>query len=173
MTDTPESMILLEELRSLGCLLSLDDFGTGYSSLNYLKHLPLNFVKIDQSFVRDLPDDSGNLAIVRVIIALAKILGFSLIAEGVETRAQAHLLKEMACDFLQGYYFSRPVPFEQVAGMLGHMMDLGDVPKLLDATDAVAVAVCHYFQRSPADTGKSYSGWKNFLDQNPERLSKK
>ena len=132
MTDTPESMILLEELRSLGCLLSLDDFGTGYSSLNYLKHLPLNFVKIDQSFVRDLPDDSGNLAIVRVIIALAKILGFSLIAEGVETRAQAHLLKEMACDFLQGYYFSRPVPFEQVAGMLQQHWDLvSDNPKNL------------------------------------------
>ena len=62
---------------------------------------------------------------------------------------------------------------EQVAGMLGHMMNLGGVPKLLDATDAVAVAVCHYFQRSTVDAGKSYSGWKNFLDQNPERLSKK
>ena len=118
MTDTDETMTLLHSLRELGCQLSLDDFGTGYSSLNYLKRLPLSKLKIDQSFVHDLPDEHDNLAIVRAIISLAKNLGFGVIAEGVETQEQARLLQEMACEMLQGYYFSRPVSFDEITALL-------------------------------------------------------
>ena len=122
--DTAETMSLLKALRELGCLLSLDDFGTGYSSLNYLKHLPLSRLKIDQSFVRDLHESRENLAIVRVIITLAKNLGFGVIAEGVETLTQARLLQDMACEVLQGYYFGRPVDFSEIAALLDRRWDL-------------------------------------------------
>ena len=126
LADTSETMAVLDALRTQGCQLSLDDFGTGYSSLNYLKRLPLSSLKIDQSFVRDLPGERGNLAIVRVIIALAKNLGFGVIAEGVETLTQARLLQEMACEVLQGYYFSRPVSFAEITALLHQQWNLAD-----------------------------------------------
>lgn len=118
MEDSGETLATLIALRDKGVQIALDDFGTGYSSMSYLKRMPLNNLKVDQSFVSGLPHDRDNLAIVRAILSMAKNFGFSVTAEGVETLEQAQTLKGLACDTLQGYYFSRPVP-------------AGDIPNLM------------------------------------------
>jgi len=109
MADDGATLATLNALRASGVQFALDDFGTGYSSLSYLRRVPLDNVKIDRSFVKDLPQDGGNLAIVRAILSLAGSLGFSVTAEGVETREQALALTEMQCGLLQGYFIGRPV----------------------------------------------------------------
>ena len=100
----------LDELRRLGVCISIDDFGTGYSSLAYLKRLPASALKIDRSFVKGLGEDVEDTAIVGMVIELAHTLGMEALAEGVESEAQATLLKEMGCDMAQGYHFSKPFP---------------------------------------------------------------
>ncbi len=115
MSDNPDVMIMiLKEIRSLGILIAIDDFGTGYSSLNYLRKLPIDILKIDQSFVADIGCNTKGEAIVKTIIALAQNLGLKVIAEGVENRSQADFLVAHKCDILQGFYFSRSVDAEQL-----------------------------------------------------------
>ena len=103
---------VLDQLVEGGSELAIDDFGTGYSSLSRLKHLPFSKLKIDRSFIRDIPDDEDDCAITLSILGLARGLGLSVVAEGVETLGQEHWLKAQGCDFLQGYRYSRPVPFD-------------------------------------------------------------
>jgi diguanylate cyclase (GGDEF)-like protein/PAS domain S-box-containing protein len=105
-----EVMDTLARLDELGVGLAIDDFGTGYSSLTYLKRFPVDAIKVDQSFVRDVITDPDDAAIVRAIVAMARSLGIGVTAEGVETLAQLELLQELGCDLCQGYLFSRPVP---------------------------------------------------------------
>jgi diguanylate cyclase (GGDEF)-like protein/PAS domain S-box-containing protein len=110
MTDVDRAISVLGELKALGVKLSLDDFGTGHSSLSYLKRLPIDALKIDQSFVRDITHTPDDAAIVASIISLAGNLRRHVIAEGVETREQLVYLQDHGCNEMQGYYFSRPVP---------------------------------------------------------------
>ncbi len=114
----------MNQLHSLGITLALDDFGTGYSSLSYLKRLPIDVLKIDQSFIRELVIGSDDAAIVKTIISLAHNLQLSVIAEGVETQAQLDYLQIHDCDEIQGYYISRPVPAEALARLLKQEKDL-------------------------------------------------
>jgi diguanylate cyclase (GGDEF)-like protein/PAS domain S-box-containing protein len=113
--DTIEKM---QGLKKLGLQLSIDDFGTGYSSLTYLKKMPLDILKIDQSFVRDIETDANDAAIVATIIAMAEHLYLKVIAEGVETRPELDFLKQNGCNMFQGYLFSRPIPGHQFIDLL-------------------------------------------------------
>ena len=118
MRDTGEAVSVLRSLKALGVALSIDDFGTGYSSLSYLKRFPIDVLKIDRSFVKDVIADPNDAAITCAIIALAHGLNLEAVAEGVETRAQMAFLKAHGCDEVQGFYFSPPVWPEELEGML-------------------------------------------------------
>jgi EAL domain-containing protein (putative c-di-GMP-specific phosphodiesterase class I) len=109
MHDVERTVTMLHQLKALGVQLSVDDFGTGYSSLAYLKRFPINVLKIDQSFVRDIATNPDDAMIVVSIISLAHNLRLQVIAEGVETAEQLAFLLHHDCDEIQGYYFSKPV----------------------------------------------------------------
>jgi len=114
MKKPEESIIKLQQISDMGIKVVIDDFGTGYSSLAYLKRLPVDKLKIDQSFVRGVPADKEDAAIIKAIIALAKSLSLELIAEGVETEAQKEFLVECGCEHLQGYYYCKPMPADDI-----------------------------------------------------------
>jgi EAL domain-containing protein (putative c-di-GMP-specific phosphodiesterase class I) len=117
MKNTEIAISTLRELKAMGIKISIDDFGSGYSSLSYLKHLPIDVLKIDQSFVRDMTTDPRDAAIVMAIIQLAHSLQLKVKAEGVETEEQLRFLRLLRCDEMQGYLFCRPLSveaFEQV-----------------------------------------------------------
>jgi EAL domain-containing protein (putative c-di-GMP-specific phosphodiesterase class I) len=110
MSDMEVSIQVLQAFRDLGYRIAIDDFGTGFSCLNYLRRLPANVLKIDQSFVREMRSDAASLAIVSSIIRLADSLGMNTVAEGVETAEELTLLEQQGCRLIQGYYFSKPLP---------------------------------------------------------------
>jgi EAL domain-containing protein (putative c-di-GMP-specific phosphodiesterase class I) len=116
--DMEHAVEVLEQLRGMGIGIELDDFGTGYSSLSYLKRLPLDVLKLDGSLVKESTGDSRDAAIVRAVIAMAKTLSLTVIAEGVETQAQRDFLAQEGCDVLQGYLLARPMPFSELSALL-------------------------------------------------------
>ena len=101
---------ILRDFRELGIGIALDDFGTGYSALGYLRRFPVTMLKIDRSFVADIADNSSDTHLVEAIIALGRALQITVVAEGVETAAQAQTLRNLGCELAQGYFFARPVP---------------------------------------------------------------
>src|SRR4029077_980826 len=115
MQHPEQAVTLLNKLKAFGIHLSIDDFGTGYSSLNYLKRFPLDTLKIDRTFIRDLPGDSDDAAITQAIVAMAHSLRLSVVAEGVETAEQLSFLRDYECDEIQGYYFSKPRPANDIS----------------------------------------------------------
>jgi len=113
MLDYTEELInTIEELRALGITIALDDFGTGYSSLNYLKKFPVDVLKIDRAFVRDILPENTGIAMISAMISLAHALNLQVVAEGVEEEAELNVLREHGCDYVQGYYFSKPLSVE-------------------------------------------------------------
>ena len=118
MMNPKRSMEILNEFHSLGFGISIDDFGTGYSSLSYLKHLPANEIKIDKSFVMNMANDKDDESIVKAAIDLAHNLDLKIVAEGVEDETTLDLLTEMGCDFAQGYYMAKPMPYDDVLAFM-------------------------------------------------------
>jgi predicted signal transduction protein with EAL and GGDEF domain/CheY-like chemotaxis protein len=121
----PESLAALEELRRLGVTIALDDFGTGFSSLSYLRRLPIDCLKIDRSFVSDLPDDGDAIRVLQAILAIGGALRMRTVAEGVETRAQLDTLRHHGCHEAQGYLFAQPLPAAEVEPLLAGSLAAG------------------------------------------------
>jgi diguanylate cyclase (GGDEF)-like protein/PAS domain S-box-containing protein len=133
MNNPEQAATILQHMKSRGLTLSIDDFGTGYSSLSYLKRFPVDTLKIDHSFVRDIHTHHDDASIVRAIIALAHGLGLTVIAEGVETRDQVEFLKAQQCDQVQGYYFAHPLPADELTRQLRDRPEFGANPDLRGA----------------------------------------
>jgi EAL domain-containing protein (putative c-di-GMP-specific phosphodiesterase class I) len=113
--NNDQILTMLRRLRQLGVCIALDDFGTGYSALSYLRKFPLDKIKIDRSFVTDIATRSDQVAIIQAVLSIARALGMTVTAEGVETVIQKDFLKALGCDSAQGYLFGKPVPFEELA----------------------------------------------------------
>jgi diguanylate cyclase (GGDEF)-like protein/PAS domain S-box-containing protein len=124
MENPDVTLAILDQLAAMGVMLAIDDFGTGYSSLAYLKHLPIKRLKLDRSFVKDIETDPNDAAICTATIALGHSLSLELVAEGVETETQRDFLAALGCDILQGYLFSRPMPFDDTVTYLKAHMPL-------------------------------------------------
>ena len=123
MDDAENAVVTLNRLKELGTCLSIDDFGTGYSSLSYLKRFPVDYVKIDRSFIKDLGNHAVDSEIVRAVIRLASAVGMSAVAEGVETEEQMRRLRALGCPLVQGYYLSKPKPAAEIGPMLAERVD--------------------------------------------------
>jgi diguanylate cyclase (GGDEF)-like protein len=134
----PNTIDRLQELRAAGIHLAIDDFGTGYSSMSYLKRFPVGMLKVDRSFVRDLPGDTDDAAITQAIIAMARSLNISVTAEGVETAAQAEFLTQAGCTLTQGFYYARPLPANEMQALIEHR---GDTPYPLAGTETHPVII--------------------------------
>jgi EAL domain-containing protein (putative c-di-GMP-specific phosphodiesterase class I) len=118
MRDVSRAIKVLDAIQSRGIRIAIDDFGTGYSSMSLMKQFPIDTIKIDRSFVRDLPDDTEDRAIAQAIISMGRALGMTIVAEGVETVDQETFLRAHGCDEMQGFLFSRPLPPDQLADLL-------------------------------------------------------
>jgi EAL domain-containing protein (putative c-di-GMP-specific phosphodiesterase class I) len=119
MMHNPERLIgVLADIKKIGVRLAIDDFGTGYSSLAQIKHFPVDTLKVDRSFIRNIPQDLENRAIIEAIIAMGKTLSLTVVAEGVETQEQEDFLREHICDEMQGFYFSKPIAPDQFGDLL-------------------------------------------------------
>jgi EAL domain-containing protein (putative c-di-GMP-specific phosphodiesterase class I) len=115
----PERLIpVLNNIKDIGVRLAIDDFGTGYSSLAQIKNFPVNTLKVDRSFIRNLPFDSENKAITEAVIIMGKNLSLTVVAEGVETKEEENFLREQVCDEMQGFYFSKPIAPDKFADLL-------------------------------------------------------
>jgi EAL domain-containing protein (putative c-di-GMP-specific phosphodiesterase class I) len=132
MQDHAHAIETMRQLRDLGVRLSLDDFGTGYSSLSYLRRFPVNTLKVDRSFVKDVASDKTAAGVVAAIISVAHELGLRVVAEGVETEAQLERLRVQRCDTAQGYFLGRPVPLSQLPA------SFANVERLWSKVDAKA-----------------------------------
>jgi EAL domain-containing protein (putative c-di-GMP-specific phosphodiesterase class I) len=122
MQNVERGIKLLDAIQSRGVRLAIDDFGTGYSSMSLMKQFPIDTIKIDRSFVRDLAENEEDRAIATAIISMGKALGLTVVAEGVETSEQDAFLRRHECDELQGYLFSRPVPAGEIPPLLAPLM---------------------------------------------------
>ncbi len=118
MEDPEQAAIVLNQLKTLGVQLAIDDFGTGYSSLNYLNRFPFDVIKVDRSFISSMITDSGNRAIVKTVVALARELNKTVVAEGVEEEDELELIRKFGCDFVQGYFFSKPLNFDDALAFM-------------------------------------------------------
>ena len=118
MNNVEDSSRQMKSLKLLGIQIAVDDFGTGYSSLSYLHRLPIDTLKIDRSFVEKIADAAGTRPIVQTIMSLARSLGMRTVAEGVETQAQLEIIRELDCDLMQGFLFSRPIAGSEVLELL-------------------------------------------------------
>lgn len=125
MHDTQHVLDLMNDLKAIGIKIALDDFGTGQSSLSHLRKFPIDIVKIDRDFVRDIPNNKGDMALVAAIVAMSHGLGKRVVAEGVETEAQLEFLRGLDCDSIQGYLYSRPVPIDIMKGYIGQRLPPG------------------------------------------------
>lgn len=134
LTEEERTSRILAELVGLGVTLALDDFGTGYSSLSYLRRYPMQVIKIDRSFVTDLPGNTDASAIASAVVAMARSLGKRTIAEGIETEAQLAFLKSLGCDSGQGYYFSKPLPADDLAKFIAARRSSGVLPGQLSSS---------------------------------------
>lgn len=113
-SDIDETINILKTLRKKGISFAIDDFGTGYSSLSYLKRFPVDIIKIDRSFIRDIENDLNDRAIIRAIAVMAHELGVKVLAEGVENQEQLAFVKSHQCDYVQGYYYDKPMPLNEL-----------------------------------------------------------
>ena len=130
MRDTEESIYILESLSRLGVLVSVDDFGTGYSSMSYLRRFPIDKLKIDRAFVKEITNRPEDASIVRAMISLAHSLNLKVVAEGVETEDQLALLEQFGCDQYQGFHFSAPLSakeFERLLNTHAHLVQSPDI----------------------------------------------
>jgi EAL domain-containing protein (putative c-di-GMP-specific phosphodiesterase class I) len=118
MHNPPRLIELLTNIKKLGVRLAIDDFGTGYSSLAQIQHFPIDTLKVDRSFIRNLAQDSENQAITQAIITMGKTLKLTVVAEGVETQEQKDFLRDLICDEMQGFYFSKPIAPDQFGDLL-------------------------------------------------------
>jgi len=138
MRNVSRAIKVLDAIQGRGIRLAIDDFGTGYSSMSLMKQFPIDTIKIDRSFVRDLPNDSEDQAIAQAIISMGKALGMTIIAEGVETVEQETFLRNHACEEMQGFLFSKPLPPRQMADLLRNEPLLASPPLQPDAGDTAA-----------------------------------
>jgi EAL domain-containing protein (putative c-di-GMP-specific phosphodiesterase class I) len=130
MTHPGKALQLLEQIKEHGITLAIDDFGTGHSSLAYLKRFPVDSVKIDYTFVRDIAIDPNDVAIIKAIIALGHSLDLKVVAEGVESASQLEILRRFQCDEFQGFLFSRAVPAAEFEQLLMHYVPRSTSPEV-------------------------------------------